>query len=422
MSKMRVILVLGMVMQLLAACHPASDNPADKPARELLHAVPSDAIAVMCFEDCSKGLASVLDTSNLLLKLDLGKLRHSRAILAYEYVGSVSPVLLIETKTGAEENELLADQAQALGMMVVILNPNSVAGHHSAMMIANSTAVMSSVAKHIGSDTSILDAPGFMDALTAAGSQKEIAFVRHSSIDKLMPKGFLEDFQPRKDLTAFLHNAADWTVISMKDLSHTAISLVSDGNISHFPCLAAELKDGECKLPKVLPSGFEYAMTLPIESVEDFREAYERHLDANVRLDRYNDRMTALRKETGKSPLDWEKENKVREVALLIVGGERIQLVRMGREPDFKECCANPYRGFVQALYGQAFASEADSCRTAIGKWVALGPAEAISSLGDKDALAGIKLPSKADYVVLSRNATLKSGSKGIELDVQRPE
>ena len=119
---------------------------------------------------------------------------------------------------------------------------------------------------------------------------------------------------------------------------------------------------------------------LPIADLRQWRSSYETLLDARMELEQYTKRLQELRKSAGKSPLDWEKELDVREVAYVASDSYRINLVRTGKSTKQDGIQDYPWAGFARALYGAPFCSD-DVCSLRIGAWIISGSREALESL-----------------------------------------
>ena len=80
---------------------PASRTP------ELLAAVPSDALVVMCYNHCSEGMA-LYDSTSVLQKLDLTAFKKAPMALALCYSGSLMPILALDAGRAGIHTEHLA--------------------------------------------------------------------------------------------------------------------------------------------------------------------------------------------------------------------------------------------------------------------------------------------------------------------------
>ena len=232
-----------------------------------------------------------------------------------------------------------------------------------------------------------------------------------------LPADFLQGIFPRKKLVNFLQNAADWTVCRQEGSGHWKISFSTAGTGVRFSETVDRLPVTQSRVGLMLPADTRFAIALPVPS-PDFRKCYEGHLDANVRLGKYNDLMGKLRKESGKRPLDWEKELGIAEIALAVRDSGNVVLVRPAKAAADLALEANPYRGFTAALYGDAFSIADDSFRAATEGWLIFGSEEAVTSfIGCSERLQAASWPGKAcKLIVYSSDALLCWGKKDIEI------
>ena len=98
MRKIRLFLLLVLPV-FLSACggsggHTGNSLP-ERRIPELIAAVPSDALAVLCFDHCAEGLA-YYDSTSVLRKLDLSAFKNASMALSLCYNGSLVPVLALD--------------------------------------------------------------------------------------------------------------------------------------------------------------------------------------------------------------------------------------------------------------------------------------------------------------------------------------
>ena len=178
MSKKPTLALLLALPLLLCCGNPArkTDAPVqEKRIPELLAAVPSDALGVLCFDRCADGLR-LYDSTSVLHKLDLSEFRNARMALSLCYNGSLVPVLALDTRraeadSAAVLNELLA-QAASLKVSSHYFAPEE--GRPGMVILSPSEAQITAVRRHVTQQTSILDAPYFRQALSAADMKHEL--------------------------------------------------------------------------------------------------------------------------------------------------------------------------------------------------------------------------------------------------------
>jgi len=424
MCKKTPIAVL-LLLTLLSSCgNPPRKAGAVREERhtpELLAAVPSDALAVICYDHCADGMR-LYDSTSVLAKLNLTAFKNARMALSLCYNGSLVPVLALdcgrtESTDSVSAVSTLRTQAASLKLHTEYFAPDKESGRRGFLVITPSEAQLTAVRRHIGEYTSILDAPGFRQALAAAASDDFIIF-RNSGAERLAPKGWLQDF-PRRDLTAFLAALADWTVLTPAS-GGFAIQPVCDASDTYYANILGSLPPADSRLDAILPRDTRFAMALPVSNPQ-MREAVERYQDASVRLTRYQKKLAELKNEAGKDPLLWEKELDIREIALVRFDGGTVTLVRPAKAATEHEPAENTRRGFIPALYGSAFALADDSVTAQWGGWHVFGSEADVRAFleaerPDKEE-PRITLPGKGcRFLLYEPDKTLAWGRKGISL------
>lgn len=372
---------------LLAGCGGAGGgmrDPGDFP--DLLYAVPSDALAVCCAAE-SRAVLGRLDSIDRLRSLDLKAFRASPAVLSMSYNGSLVPSLTIGT--GQDDSSMVVTaalrDARRKGIYAAYFAPDRSAGRQGFLTFTTSESQMTALKRHIGRGSSVLDASGFPDAV-ALTEGEDFTILRNSGAQRLIPRGFLGGAFPQRTLSTFLHRAADWTVLTPEGRDAYLVSTVQGESDSYFVNVLESLPFAKSRLGEVLPDSVELALALPLPQPQ-FREAYERYVDASVKMTAYRRRLSALESASGKDPLKWEKETEPAEVALVRWDGKAAVLLRPRKAPRTIEVGDNPYRGFVPVLYGEAFALPDDSCRGTVCGWYAIGSREAVEELTRRSEL-----------------------------------
>ena len=92
----KILITCLFVLPLLCACGGGAKKPdaplSERRIPELIATVPSDALAVICYDRLSEGL-SLYDSTSVLHKLDLSAFKNARMALSLCYAGSVMPRL-----------------------------------------------------------------------------------------------------------------------------------------------------------------------------------------------------------------------------------------------------------------------------------------------------------------------------------------
>lgn len=421
MNKRRVFSYLAAVL-IAVACAQAPQQ--QREASPLLRTVPSDALVVMDFDHCSDVFSYLPDSTSSITRLPLGDLKNAHCVLSYVYTGHMEPILAIDTgKAPADTTESIAtllSQVQGLGLQAEFFPEGWAEGERSAIIVTHATATMPAVRRHIEGLTSIYEATSFRDALQYSGSGKGTIYLRNSGLDKSVPKSFLKDYVSRGQVIAFLKKSADWTVMGVTPSKPLEINAVLGPSMEHYTNLFSALPMGESKLGAVLPADTDFAVAQPL--ADGFRDKFEAYQDACVKLTRYNKRMSELKSATGKSPLAWEKEQAICEVAFVCWNGSKLVLARSTKAAD-TGVHENPYQGFMPALYGELF-TVPDSFMAVLGGWMIFGEESAVQAFIDCDErLAEDDWQYRnCHFVVYRPDRRLSWDPKGIRYGVQTTE
>ena len=410
------MIIFATLLAVISCGQPA----VEKHVPELMGFVPSDALAVASYDRVCDVL-TLIDTASPLRTVDYGRLRNSKAVLSLCYTTSLTPILAIDTgKATADTTGNVAAilaQADSLGIRAEYIHDG---GQRGALVLSTSLAELNSTRRHFAENASVLDAPAFKDALEKWITGKNWIIFRNGGADKYIPRAFLLNFVQRREFIAFLQKCADWTALIPVERGRYQVETIWGDFDTYFTKALDAMPISQSKLGPMLPRSTEFAIALPMHN-EEFREAYKHWLDAMVRLEKYEDRIAGLKKETGKSPIDWEKELDVREVAIVKWNNRTVTLVRPGRTTKDSEIAPNPWKGFIPALYGSAFAVPDDSEYACSGGWTIFGGEEDLEAfLLCEHGLEGTSWPGKhSGLIVYGPDFILNRNKEGMFLSVK---
>lgn len=420
---MRLIYILSIAIAatILSSCSggkAGAGAEAPEEVSRLLHTVPSDALAVSV-RSCAEAVA-MLDSADVLRNLDYGRNANSPAVISWCFDGSLSPVLAIDagrSSAGISSARQIVSKADSLGLFTAYYAPDSLVGRHAILVITPSEALLTAAGRHITEGRSILDADGFVEALAFAGGSRKFTILRNSGASRLIPGDFFKGLSTQRKAANFLRTVSDWITITPETRGRYKINVTRGDAPSYYTNMLARLPFADSHLGDILPDDTEFAVALPVPQPE-FREAFQRYEDASVRYTAYTRRLDALKERTGKNPLDWEKETGVREVAIAVRDGRKIVAVRPSKAPADSPVADNPWRGFVPALYGNAFELTDDSSCAATGGWLIYGKAEDLEQFIAAQVRPFEKnWPRKGIHIVMYKSGNMICwGKKGIDL------
>ena len=419
MSKRRITYILTALFAVLSCSSPT----VEKHVPELLGFVPSDALVVASYDRVCDVL-TLIDSSSVLNSINLGKLRNSKAALGLCYTTSLVPILAVDAgKAGTDTSAVVASilaQADSLGIHSEYIHDETADNRRGALVMSPSAAGLNSARRHYDEKASILDAPSFNEALEKCITHKNWVIFRNNGADKYIPKTFLMNYVQRREFIAFMQKCADWTTLAHEDKGKYIVDAVCGDFDTYYAKVIATQQSGQSKIAPLLPRSTEFTIDLPVRN-PDFRQAYERYLDASVKLEKYRSRLAALKKESGKSPLDWEKELDVREVAVVKWNNRAVCMVRAANGGQTQETAPNPWRGFVSALYGSAFAIPDDSGYAVIDGWYIFGGENDLEALRlCEHGPEGASWPSKHTSLIVYRPSFMLDWDKdGIFLNIK---
>lgn len=420
-----VSILLCLSLILLASCSGSTSRGSASAAQgkdfpELMVTLPSDALAVVSGSRLSRVL-ELLDSTHALQKPEYGKALRNRAALALCFDGSLSSVLSIELNSRPEDTldaaRLIGESARRSGLKTAYFSAGELASGKGALVITDSDAQMSAVRRHIQQGSSILNARGFTASLPEDGSE-DFLVLRTSGAARYLPKDFASGAFSRREASNFASTLCDWICASPVGSPNIDIRYTDNGSDSYFSALGERLQAGKSRLGDILPEATTLAIRISMEG-GCFRPAYELYLDGNAKKNKYKDNLTSLKRQTGKNPLDWEKELDLRELATIRWDGKAVTALRSGNKTADSPVMENTRPGFLAALYGKAFAPKTDSHTAGYRGWQLYGSSEDIEALIETLKEDGQRpaLPSASSKMLVYRPGNILVWTKkGIKL------
>ena len=343
----------------------------------LLEAVPSDAVLVACFSD--KG------PQGLPMAVSL------------HYSGKLLPLYVYDagnaTESGgpSEEAAALVAGLEGKGLTVRFVE----AGRPMVLASASDVLIQSAL-RHLDKSMSVMDAPGFADAIALVNGE-DVAFISNVHASYLMPTVFTRTYS---SYSGFVSRLSDWTAFDITDTGKAFSlegSVVYGPDASEFMNVLQNSAPAVSALSQILPSYTVFAASLPMSGYDGYRTAFDAFLDSRQLLQKNNANIKSLSGKTGVSPADLMTAIGMREVAVasFMVGGklEKVNLIRTDKDvpevlfkstegfsrKDYVPAVHSwPYAGFAASLFGSLFSLEDESCFTWMNGWVVAGSMKAV--------------------------------------------
>lgn len=396
---------------------------------ELYYSVPSRSMTVARFAECSKGLPMLLDSSSVFLRLDYGKLGRNEAILSTVYNSGVVPLLCVRCGKAA------ADTSEAAAKLIASAGQNKVntcyignfLDRHAILMLSPSQTMIDEARSHIERGASVMEAPGFGQAVMLDKGSAASLILRNQSARRWLGAKLPAGFPDRKRVAPFLGRLAEWTVLNASGYDRKDVS-VSFSNASlaeesgagrYYSNFLASLQDGKTSLRDCLPANSDFVVDVLLPSAKAYADAYGTYLDANADLVMYKSSQAALKSSFGKAPSAWMAETDPRELVLLNWEGRELLLVLGSAPGDVGEdgVGRNPYPGYIPAIFGEAFRIKDDGFMTISGKWTLYGSREDLLAWVEAEKPRSLWEPVSYSFYVYSRGASLCVNDKNIVLN-----
>lgn len=419
---------------LLCSCAGGStSDKSEVKGFELLSYVPSDACGLIVCEKLAPGLENLFDSGSVFRELFYGKLSDCKMVISYHYVGSLVPMIAVDlgrSPNDAKQAAALIEESAFHDLQARIVHSPAGVSRRSVLLVCSSAPILDAAERHMEAHTSVLEVAGMPEALEKAPSKGDVVIFRNDAIGNLMPKDFLSKYVSRKQLIGFIKGYGNWTVMHLTGsepagrgvyLSYEVRSVHPD-DFSKSAMVFEEQGYGESKIASVLPQGTTYVVDQSIASFETFIEARKKNLDATGGLNRFTNTCNQLKKATGTDPVKWAVETDFKEVAKVVWKGEEVVLLRPSKPLVSHNVRFNTHRGFVVALFGDAYSLKDDSHAACIGNWLIMGSQDAVKHFVSSEARQKLHYwPSKGvKAVVLADDCQVSWTRNELKFDVYR--
>ena len=355
----------------------------------LLCAVPSDAVLVGCFDN-------VLKTGIVIEGLELPNVP---VAVSMHYSGRIMPLYVLDMHRKQEEVQPLVDAAREKDLFA--------ASQDGMVLISESETLLRSSMRHMSRNVSVLETPGFADALSAAGN-RDAVFVPNIHSGKIFSNALTRKLSSK---APFFESLADWTVLltekSEPGLLHLKGVSLFDENPSEFMTVLRKSSPSVSSVAYMLPSYTLFAASVPLKEAHTYMVAYQSYLDSRQELQTSQARQKELGSRLGITPDAFFRTLEVREVATasFVLGSkvERVNLIKAdncdvslifkGTEvkslKKYKPAVHSwPYASYAASSFGSLFALEDESCFTYMDGWIVTGSMAAIEDYVEQKALS----------------------------------
>lgn len=400
-----MIVGIGVAVALLYSGSASSGGETGKVAdgsrHHLLHAVPSDAVAVFSLSEAD------LEGYGIFFKEALEKAADSKAVISFHHAGKrLVPLYVVDAgkidETLDEQAVSLVETVSGKGWYVekvdcAGLPVGRYLSDRTVIVFSESENLVKSSVRHLENGESVLEASGFAEALSSdiSGDALFISNVYSQRVmSSLMTSRFIR-------MAPFFSRFADWTVLSLgKDYSLSGTAVYERGT-SDFMNVLEAFDPAVSSLSSVVPSYTIFAVSLPVKEVDAYISAYEGFVDSRQKLADYQAEQKSLVKSTGMKIEDFLAVSEIREVAkasFKVAGKmESVNLVRVDKDALTVLCpeaadggVVAPYKysGYLGSIFGDFFNLEDESfCVCADGDWIISGSHAAVDEYVTGNAL-----------------------------------
>ena len=375
-----MLAIAGAVYALYYGGGSSSSDKRIKADSAILAAIPSDAAAVMTFQDLGKSMPVLSHFCSGAFKdyiqniIDTKSLSGVSVAASLHYSGSLVPLLVI-----SKADSSLYRAAVTAGLASQIVSNEQ----RQFLLVSPSETIVSSSARHFGAGASILDNSAF-EALAKSVGQNNVAYFSNDYADRLVSA--YDTFFGK--YSSFLKRAAEWTAIYGRGASQEEwlLKTWSGKDASYFMNVLEGLQPSGSRMGEVAPTNTVFALSLSPSKPESYRNAYNKYLDATQRLSDNKRLAESLKAASGTSPDQWMKD--VQEVAVIswklddgtvLTANAVRRQGQAAKEPALSD--GYPYAGFAACAFGNLFSLPDEECSLAAGNWTLSGSRAALEDL-----------------------------------------
>ena len=350
-------------------------------------------------------------------------LAKSAVAVSYHYAKDLTPLYIMDAGRCGDtdydsEVEKVSAIATASGYVLkdcdcsTILSVNELLRKRRILLLSPSISVINSSLRHLNDGVSIYDAGGFSAVASKVSSGSRI-YANVSGAEQIYRKILDPGYRNQVKVLSGFADWAAWTVEFTQTsvrLGGTAVSDMDTDLIRVFSSLSAS----SSSFCEVLPSSTVFALSIPMDSADDFSEAFDRYLDGKMKLSDARSLRKSLSRKIGEEPLQWFKSLKPSEVAVAWFPSrgklKSVNLIRSSRRQSSDSLNRDyEYAGVLKALFGDIFDRGKESCSCCMDGWIVSGDRDAVTEFRKaseytlarklEDAALDGEIPSSAAFV-----------------------
>ena len=398
-------------------------------SRDCLSAVPSDAVLVSYFDNVGtacKGILSALSFPSCMAEMiedgSLASLKRCSMAVSLHYVGKLHSLYIIDVERASD------DAVEALkGLADREMMFYTRAGDY--LVLSGSETLVRSASRHFEKNVSIADAPGFCDAVMAAGG-KDILLISNLHAQKLMQSLFAGKVSRN---SSFVERFADWMAFNLTSGNGSALSLdgvmLHEGDSDEFMTVFDRCTPADSEVAEILPDYTSSAVSFTVKNIDEYISSYQSFIDSRQGLQNFKQKQAQLKKVVGIHPESFFELLEVKELAsasfMVRSKMEKVNLIRTGCKDaalifkgndinSFRDCSSQvygwAYPSFVASVFGKYFALEDESCFTYIDGWIITGSRAAIEEYATGKAVEY----TLAEYMSDAGQPSLLSGNQSL--------
>ena len=419
-----MLAIAGGIYALYSGSGTDSQDKKLKADSALLAAIPSDAAAVMTFQDLAKGMPVLSHFCSGAFKEYIQQIVEAESLsgvsvaASLHYSGNLVPLLVVSKADSA-----LYRTATASGLAAQIVPQDQ----RELMLVSPSETIVSSSARHLEAGASILDNSAF-SALAKELGHRNASYFSNDYADRLIAA--YESFFGK--YSSFLKRASEWTAIYNRGAGQEEwlIKTGNGKNASYFMNVLDGLQAGGSRLGEVAPTNTVFALSLSPSKMDAYRSGYKKYLDASQRLSANKQLSESLRAAAGTAPEQWAKD--IQEVAYVswkLDDGAVLAMNAVRRSgPAARETAlaeGYPFASFAACEFGDLFSLADESCSATVGNWTLSGSRAALEdflSALESEEILGDLLVSKdclmTMYYTSNDTKLMRYTRQGLEMDV----